>query len=144
MTTGQKIAQNLFKNNLGETATRAQLRDEHRSIGRRSRNEVAVLIDEALAAEWPDGGGETRFVVHVAPNAGPSDLPEITAVCGVISDRFGYMVNDGAGAIGSDPAPGYYLLETARIDGLLRTKIIDFEPEVQRAERLARESGGAR
>jgi hypothetical protein len=138
MTTGQRIARDLFTNSTGETATRVQLRDERRSLGWRSRHEVADRIDEALAAEWPDLAPEIRYVVRVSANAGPSDLPEITAVNGVIADRFGYMVNDGAGAIGSDPAPGYYLLETARIEGVLQTKIVAYETDDERAARLAR------
>ena len=133
MTTGQRIARNLFTNGTGETATRVQLRDEHRSIGWRSRNEVAERIDEALATEWPEGR-EVTFSVRIHPNGDR----EIVGFTGALSGRLGWLLDEGAGLIEGD-APGYYLAKATSYGDHLRVTALAFETTEQRAERLARE-----
>lgn len=139
MTIGQRIARDLFTNGLGETAIRASLFTEHRALGWLSRKEVADRIDEALAREWPDALPETRFSVRVWLDSLEEECCKLTGYSGPgnpPSDEFLLdRLDEATDRQRSEwPPPGHYLVAFTG-DGPGR--LVAFETEEQRAERLA-------
>lgn len=144
MTTGKSIAAGLFVNGFDQRAKRLVLMDAGgRDLGGWSEHVVASRIDEALRADWPDLAPVVRFSVRAWPNRGPEDNLDLLGYSGPIlgDGDISELPRVAAETIGSDPAPGFYLIE---LDGDFNAKLAQFETEAARVERIAAPSGSAK